>query len=58
VPGTLPPHVVSGLVLASAPLVAGCNVFALYMMSRFGLSHDQHAANIEALRQRDWAAKG
>src|SRR5262249_17442239 len=53
VPGALAPHVVNGLVLASAPLVAGCNVFALYMMSRFRLSHEQHAANIAALRRRE-----
>jgi len=58
VPGALPPHVVNGLVLASAPLVAGCNVFALYMMSRFRLSRDQHAANIEALRDREATAQG
>jgi len=57
VPGALDPHVVNGLVLASAPLVAGCNVFALYMMSRFRLTHDQHARNIEALRKREEAAK-
>ncbi|HVN01259.1 MAG TPA: MFS transporter [Caulobacteraceae bacterium] len=58
IPGAVPPHVVTGLVLASAPLVAGCNVFALYMMSRFRLGRDQHAANIEALRRREGLAQG
>ncbi|HZZ35803.1 MAG TPA: MFS transporter, partial [Caulobacteraceae bacterium] len=55
-PGTVPGHIVLGLVLASVPTIAACNVVAMYMMSRFRLDHSQHAANIEALRRREVTA--
>jgi GPH family glycoside/pentoside/hexuronide:cation symporter len=55
-PGTVPGHIVLGLVLASVPTIAACNIVAMYMMSRFRLDHAQHAANIEELRRREASA--
>jgi GPH family glycoside/pentoside/hexuronide:cation symporter len=53
VPGTVAPHIVTNLALACVPLVAACNVLAMYLMSRFRLDGAQHQRNIEALRRRE-----
>lgn len=56
VPGTVAPDIVNNLALACVPLVAACNMLAMYMMSRFKLDADQHAANIAELRRREAAS--
>ncbi len=53
VAGNVPAVIVNGLVLASVPMVAVCNVAAMYMMSRFRLDRTQHDRNIAELRRRD-----
>ncbi len=53
VPGHVAPHIVRGLVLASIPTIAGCNMLAMYLMQRFRLDHSQHARNIAELRRRE-----
>jgi GPH family glycoside/pentoside/hexuronide:cation symporter len=56
VPGTVSPQIVGNLALACVPAVAGCNMLAMYLMSRFRLDGVQHAANIAALRRREAAS--
>lgn len=54
-PGTVPQSVLDSLVLLSVPTIAGCNMLAMVMISRFRLDQAQHERNLEALARRKLA---
>jgi Na+/melibiose symporter-like transporter len=54
-PGTVSPAIITSLVLLAVPTIAGCNMVAMVLISRFRLSQAEHEANLEALRRRNLA---
>jgi Na+/melibiose symporter-like transporter len=54
-PGTVDPGIILMLVLLAVPSIAGCNMVAMVLISRFRLSQAEHEANLAELRRRNLA---
>lgn len=52
VPGTVDMRIMDQLVLMAYPAIAGCNVIAMFLVSRLGIDRATHEANLAELQRR------
>ena len=58
IPGTVAPEIIRSLVLITVPTIAGCNMVAMVLISRFRLDQAQHERNLEELRRLGGSYEG
>lgn len=51
-PGTVDMHIMDQLVLTAYPMIASCNIVAMFLIARIGLSRAGHEANLAELQRR------
>ena len=55
IPGTVDMRIMDQLVLVAYPTIAGCNVIAMFLVSRLGIDRATHEANLAELQRRSQA---